>query len=42
MENNEASSYASGGLESGEGVAFGQAAGGVAWIGEFVGIGVRA
>ncbi len=42
MKNNEASSNASSGFESGEGVAFGQAAGGRAWIGKFVGIGVGA
>ena len=42
MKNNKASSNASSGFESGEGVAFGQAAGGRAWIGKFVGIGVGA
>jgi len=42
MENNKASSNASSGFESGEGVALGQAASGGAWVGKFVSIGVGA
>ena len=42
MKNDQAGADAGGGLERGEGVAFSQAAGGRAWIGKFIGVGVWA
>ncbi len=42
MENNEAGADAGGGFEGGEGVSFGEAAGGGAWVGKFISVGVGA
>jgi hypothetical protein len=42
VEDNEAGTDAGGGFEGGEGVSFGEAADGGAWVGKLVGIGVGA
>ena len=42
MEDNEAGADAGGGFEGGEGVSFGEAAGGGAWIGKFISVRVGA
>ncbi len=42
VEDNEAGTDAGGGFESGEGVSFGEAAGGGAWVGKLVGVRVGA
>jgi len=42
VEDNKAGTDAGGGFEGGEGVTFGEAAGGGAGIGKFVGVGVGA
>jgi len=42
VENNEAGADAGGGFEGGEGVSFGEAAGGGAWVGKFISVGVGA
>ena len=42
MENNKAGADAGGGFESGEGVSFGEAAGGGARVGKLIGVGMRA
>ena len=42
MENNEAGADAGGGFESGEGVSFGEAAGGGSRVGKLIGVGMRA
>lgn len=42
VEDNEAGTDAGGGFESGEGVSFGEAASGRAWVGKLIGIGVGA
>ena len=42
VEDDEAGTDAGGGFESGEGVSFGEAAGGGAWVGKLIGVGVGA
>ena len=42
MEDDEAGTDAGGGFESGEGVSFGEAAGGGARVGKLIGVGMRA
>ncbi len=42
VEDDESGADAGGGFESGEGVAFGEAAGGGAWVGKFISVGVGA
>ena len=42
VENNEAGADAGGGFESGEGVSFGEAAGGGSRVGTLIGVGMRA
>ena len=42
VEDNEAGADAGGGFEGCEGVSFGEAAGGGAWVGNFISVGVGA
>ena len=42
VEDNEAGADAGGGFEGCEGVSFGEAAGGGAWVGKLIGVGVGA
>ncbi len=42
VEDDEAGTDAGGGFEGGKGVTFGEAAGGGAWVGKLVGVGVGA